>query len=314
MYIHNILQNMIYDNLENLDWDNKQDKYFISCISDEIKKIQSIFNFDEETIQDCINIDENIRFEVFDNYDFISLNYFYIINKRIQLEEINLYIGENYVILVGLNNEKIVSDIKKYVNNKIQTIKTNEDILNKIYFWIFDYIVKQLFYNLQELEDIILKLEHEIIANIKKEQFLQINKTREQINKIAKYIRPLLYIGDQFLVNENKFIQKNNLRFFKSIDTRINKLSDFTFYLKDISDNLIYLYDSSIGIQTNDIATKLTIIALFFAPLTVITGIYGMNFKFMPELNWVYGYPFALFFMFVITLVIYIIFKRKKWI
>ncbi|CAH2215063.1 magnesium transporter CorA family protein [Tepidibacter aestuarii] len=314
MHIYNITKNIVYDNLQNIDLHSKDFKYFVICTSDEIISFQNIFNFDDETIQECLNIDENIRFEIFDNYDFISLNYFDVVNETIELEEVNLYIGHNYIILVGLNKTKIINEIENYINNRIQTIKNTEDILNKIYFWIFDYILKKLFYSLQELEDIIQELEHEIIINTHKDHFLQINKIREQLNKTLKHIRPLLYIGDQFLVNENKFISKNNLRFFKSIDTRINKLLDFTCYLKDIADKLIYLYDSSISTKTNDIATKLTIIAVFFAPLTVITGLYGMNFRYMPELNWVYGYPVILISMFLIIIVLYIIFKRKKWI
>lgn len=76
---------------------------------------------------------------------------------------------------------------------------------------------------------------------------------------------------------------------------------------------LLNVYFSASSQKTNDIIRVLTIFFVFFMPLTFIVGIYGMNFKFMPELNWVAGYPFAMRLMAVVTVLIYAWFRRKQW-
>ena len=89
---------------------------------------------------------------------------------------------------------------------------------------------------------------------------------------------------------------------------------------RDIASSLIDIYLSSLNNRINEVMKVLTIIATIFMPLTFIAGVYGMNFKTetspwnMPELNWVYGYPFALGLMAAVTIIMLIYFKSKKWI
>ncbi|HHW66363.1 magnesium transporter CorA family protein [Defluviitalea raffinosedens] len=314
MNIYHLTQNKILKDVsDSLSWYNEDNSYFILCLTKEIQMLQPIFHFDSNTIEECLTFDENIRFDSFENYDFISLNYFYFLDDKTFFEEINLYIGSNYIILVGQPKSTIIDEIEKYITQKINMMENPANELNRIYFWIFDRILSHFFSSLEHLEDKLQRLELDIIKNVDKKQFVEINKIRMQINQLKKYLRPLLYIGDQFLVNENGFINPNHLKYFKNIDIRMNKLYDYLSSLKEMGDQLLYLYESVLTSQTNDIVTRLTILALFFAPLTLITGIYGMNFEYMPELNWKYGYPLSLGIMFLLTLILYVIFKRKKW-
>jgi magnesium transporter len=80
-----------------------------------------------------------------------------------------------------------------------------------------------------------------------------------------------------------------------------------------MASSLLDIYLSSISNKTNEIMKVLTIIATIFIPLTLIAGIYGMNFKYMPEMEWRYGYPMALIVMLVIGIGMVVYFKRKKW-
>ncbi|WP_058484828.1 magnesium transporter CorA family protein [Defluviitalea phaphyphila] len=314
MNIYHLTQNKILKDIaDNLSWYNKENSYFIICLTKEIKLLQPIFNFDICTDGRYLNIDENIRFDSFENYDFISLNSFHFLDNKIFFEEINLYIGVNYIILVGEPKSSIVYEIEKYIAQKLNMINTPSHELNRIYFWIFDRLLSHFFSSLELLEDRLQTLESNIIKNLEQKQFVEINSIREQINQLKKYLRPLLYIGDQILVNENGFIKPNHTKYFKNIDIRMNKLYDYLLSLKEMGDQLLYLYESVLTSQTNDIVTRLTILTIFFGPLNIITGIYGMNFKYMPGIEWKYGYPTVIIFMLILTILIYFIFKRKKW-
>jgi len=313
MNIYNLEKDIRINPHDNPAWFTDENNYFIICETTEVEYLQPIFAFDEGTIEECLRYDENIRFDTFENYDFISLNFFDFLDNQLVLEELNIYVGKNYIILVGEQESKIVVEIMKFVMNKLKMNSNYESIMNRVYFWIFDQIINGLFISLEKMEDRLQELEGEILKHVERKQFIEISKMREQINKGKKYLRPLLYIGEQISVNENNFINKKNLRYFRSIDVRLNKLYDFIVSLKEVGDQLVYLYDSSLASETNEIVTRLTTLAIFFGPLTVITGIYGMNFKYMPELELIYGYPLVLAFMALLTTTLYIIFKKKKW-
>jgi magnesium transporter len=121
------------------------------------------------------------------------------------------------------------------------------------------------------------------------------------------------YTGGEILMDENGLMGKRQLHYFRNIDTRLKKLYGFADSLYELSGEILHTYDSKLAIKMNETMGKLTVITLFFGPLTVITGIYGMNFDFMPELNWPAGYPLALAVMAAVSFLIYVVMKKKKW-
>lgn len=313
MRIFNVSTQRFVDSHAQKNWYLKEYEYFLLCAPDEVEELQSIFPFDQETIEECRTVDENVRFDSFERYDFISLNHFFVQERELVLNEINLYVGANYVILIGDLASAVIEGIGRYVFQRLQMTQGDKQVLNKVYYWIFDRLLSDLALSLEDLDGALQTLETGIIEDVQKEHFKEIIHWREQVTRATKYLRPLLYIGDQFLVNENNFIYKEKMRYFKNIDVRINKLYDFAVSLKELSDQLIYLYDSSLTSKTNDIAHRLTVLAIFFGPLTVITGIYGMNFEYMPELRWVYGYPAVLGVMSLTIVVLFLVFRKKRW-
>ena len=121
-----------------------------------------------------------------------------------------------------------------------------------------------------------------------KEKFNRIIELKAQVNFVKKYIRPLIYLDDAFHMNENKFIHRGNEKYFSGIGTRFKKLYDFVASLGDLVSQIQNSYDSAVSMRESETSEKLTLLAGMVAPLTVITGIYGMNFTFMPELSDVY--------------------------
>ena len=317
MYIYNIDKKEILENIVQ-NWFNEEFNYFILCSPCEIQFFKEDLNLDDSTVDDCLNFDDIVRFESFDEYDFISLNSFKHEGNKIEIEEINFYIGYNFIILVVDENNSLSLDMKNILNNKVHIQSTSKMTLSRLYYLLFNSIIINTFDILDKIEDEIQNLEDEIIKNTKKDQFSLINHMRHKTRKIVKYIRPLLYIGDQFTEENLRYLNssnlnRSNLNRLQSIDIRINKLYDFSISLKDYSDKLLSLYDSGITSKTNDIATKIALFTGIIGSMTVITGIYGMNFKYMPELNWIYGYPFVLTVMVFISIGAFLVFKKKKW-
>lgn len=313
MNIFNLTNEVIEEQELTENWYNKDNIYFIVCSGKEILEIQNIFDFAPETIEECIHFDDYVKMEIYDNYDYINLNYFYLIEENLVFEELNIYFGENYLILV-LDQESVLrKDIMESIFQKLEKSYKIEGRLSRAYYIIFDRLLTDLFSTLEEMESKIQILEHLIIQEANQEKLARINHYRLVVNTMKRSLRPLLYIGDQIVVNENEFIATGYIKYFKNIDIRLNKLYDFITDLAERINNLQYLYDSTISTERNRISERLTIIATFFAPLTVITGIYGMNFTNMPELQWKYGYPIVIGIMIVVSFGLYIFMRKKKW-
>lgn len=317
MYILNLKTAEIIEHFRE-DFYNKIYPYLILSTSNELKLLKDILAIDEITFNDCLSFDENIKFDLFDNYDFLSINTCEINDNKAKIEEINMYISDNFILVICEKDNFLYNYVKNMIinNSKIKKYYNHENLF-KISYLIIKNIIIHEFENLEKVEDMILNLEDEIMEDRSDEHILKINYVRNITRILVKNTRPLLYLGDRILKDNLRYLKysdmkRSNLDNLQSIDFGIDKLYNFALSTRELADKLLDIYSSKVAEQTNDIITKLTLLTTISAPLTIITGIYGMNFKFMPELNLYYGYPLILGIMFIIILCGIIIFKIKK--
>ena len=142
-----------------------------------------------------------------------------------------------------------------------------------------------MFESLVHYEEVLVEVELELINSIESYDFEKIVTFKSRSFQVKKYLRLFLYVGDQLIVNENELIHKADLKYFRNIDMHINRLYEFSESIHEMCEHLMDLYDSTISSKTNNLINKLTIFTVFATPLTVISGIYGMNFINMPELQ-----------------------------
>lgn len=317
MYILNLKTTEIIEHFKE-DFYSKIYPYLILSTAGELKLLKDILDIDEITFNDCLEFDENIKLDLFDNYDFLSLNTCELSGNEAKIEEVNMYLSDNFILVICEEDNFLYDYIKSMIlnNSKLQK-HYNSSSLYKISYLIIKNIIIHEFENLEKVEDMILDLEDEIMEGTDDEHILKINYIRSLTRTLVKNIRPLLYLGDRILKDNFRYLKysdmkKSNLDNLQSIDFGIDKLYSFALSTRELADKLLDIYSSKVAEQTNDIITKLTLLTAISAPLTIITGIYGMNFKFMPELNLYYGYPLTIGIMFIIVLCGIIIFKIKK--
>ena len=294
---------------------------FVFCKPNDMPSLRSVFSLDESTVLDCMDIDESIRFTAFDGYDFASLVHLEAESNAVLFSEINLYISKRYMILVMPEGEsvklaqlkgKILGAAENFLNDN-QPAADRAEWFNQLLFIFFNTIISNFSDMLELLEDQMQLLSEKITLKVEKEHFEDIQNFRKMAYSIKKVLRAFSYMGLQMLCNENDAITKKKMFLFRNLDTRFRKLYDFSENVYGLSTELLNTYDSKITQRTNDIINKLTFVTIFFGPLTVITGIYGMNFQNMPELAHPWGYPATLAAMMVISAGIYIVMKKKKW-
>ena len=296
---------------------NKEDSFLIVSTVKELKLLKRLLNIEQDLLKQCLNFNEDIKLDLFDNYDLLSVNSFEVENEDIVVEEINIFLADNFILVVCNESNFIYDTVKDIIMNNISmTEEISIVVLFKLNYLIFKSIITHQFESLEKLEDLILKLEDEMIEEAKKEHLSKINDLRSMTRTVVKNIRPLLYIEDR-IVKENirylKYsdVKKYNLDNLQGIDLGIDKLYNFAISTRELADKLLDVYASKVSEKTNNLITTLTILTGISLPITIITGIYGMNFRVMPWLNYEYAYPITLGVMVLILIVGIAILKIK---
>ena len=141
----------------------------------------------------------------------------------------------------------------------------------------------------------------------------RVNEIRTEIRDLRVHYEQLLDFGQELEENENSFFKQDNLRYFRLFSNRIDRLRDSAVAISDHASQFRDIYKAHLDIKQNRIMTVLTIVTTIFMPLTLIAGWYGMNFRYMPELDSEWGYPIAITVSLLIVVGSLVFFKLKKW-
>lgn len=201
----------------------------------------------------------------------------------------------------------------KLIEKVRRTKRWKNPSLERFLFDFMERIVEEdlkLFSNydkrLDDMEDRILSGDVEDIM----EPLLDI---RGEVLEIHTHYEQLLDMSQELQENENNFFKLENLRYFDMYSNRIGRLNDLANSLRERVIQVRDLYDSQLEVRQNKISSMLTVVATIFMPLTLIVGWYGMNFKYMPELEKQWSYPAVIAVCVVIVVGNLIFFKKKKW-
>ena len=156
-------------------------------------------------------------------------------------------------------------------------------------------------------------MEDKILAGEEDNYPKRLSEIRSDLRDMRIHYEQLEDLGQELEENENNFFAHENLRYFRLFTQRIARLHDTTAALRDYTAQIRELYQSQLDIKQNRIMTILTIVTTIFMPLTLIAGWYGMNFKYMPELDSPWGYPLVIAAALLIAVLSLLFFKKKKW-
>lgn len=316
MYILDLTMNNVLSVITD-DFYKKDDYYLILCKPEELKTLKDPLEIDERTFEECLEFDDNMKLDIFDKYDFVSLNTYQLKGRKIYIEEVNMYFADHFILMVVEDKHFLYTYLKDIILNK-RSLSTNPIVyLYKINYLILKKIMLNGFENLEYIEDMILEVEDNMMDSVYDYHMADINELRNLTRIMVKNTRPLLYVGDRILKDNIRYmktsdIKKYNIDNLQGIDFGIDKLYAFAISTRELADKLLDIYASQMAEKTNSLITKLTVLTGIASPLTIITGIYGMNFKYMPELNYYYSYPITILIMILIILIGLLVFKKKN--
>ncbi|MBO4523854.1 MAG: magnesium transporter CorA [Ruminococcus sp.] len=203
--------------------------------------------------------------------------------------------------------------VNKIISNIISTKKWAMPSLER---FIFDFLEQIVSHDQQLLECVDKELdtiESDILDGEIQDPSQRVSRIRSDLRDLRVHYEQLLDLSQELEENENNFFSKENTRYFHLFTQRISRLHDITASLREYSIQIRDLYQSKLDIKQNRIMTLLTVITSIFMPLTLIAGWYGMNFKYMPELDYKAAYPVIIAVSLSIVIGSLIFFKKKKW-
>ncbi|GAB4284379.1 MAG: hypothetical protein Kow0068_09420 [Marinilabiliales bacterium] len=206
-------------------------------------------------------------------------------------------------------------DVFDIIRNRL---RENKGIIRKqgadyLLYSLLDVIVDNYFFIIEYFNDSIEELEEQILLNNSQEFLITIQKLKRSIINFRKSIIPLREAISSLQKYNGGLIQDSTFRYIRDIYEHIIHLNDSMEAQRDMLASIMDLYLSGTSNKMNEIMKVLTIIATIFIPLTFIAGVYGMNFKNMPEIQWKYGYFTIWGIMILVALIMIYYFKRKKW-
>ena len=199
------------------------------------------------------------------------------------------------------------------INGIKNTKKWKMPSLERFIYDFLDYIVKDDLRLMEKFEDELDSMEQAIIDGDENLPSGRLNTIRNEIRYLRIHYEQLMDLAAEFEENENGFFDIENLRYFRLFINRADRLHEESMSLRDYTMQLRDLYKAHLDIKQNRIMTVLTVVTTIFMPLTLIVGWYGMNFRFMPELEWKGSYPVVIILSILIVVISLIFFKKKKW-
>ena len=278
-----------------------------------LEKLGECYGLHPLVLEDILNTDQRPKMEDYGDYIYIVLKMLDQGHKsnEIVTEQISLILGPNFVFSFQEKEGDVFDPIRERIRNgKGRIRKMGGDYLA---YALLDSIVDNYFIILEKLSEKIEYLEEKLITRPTPETLQTIHHIKREMIFLRKAIWPLREVIGGLERNESSLIEESTKIYLRDIYDHTIQTIDTIETFRDMVSGMLDIYLSSVSNRLNSVMKVLTIIATIFMPLTFLAGIYGMNFKYMPELEWRWGYPAIWLIMIGIGIFMLVYFKKKNW-
>ena len=310
--------NMSPEQLLNFDFDPSL-KHWINIDGlhdvDFIDKLGKKLNIDTLILEDVLNTEQRPKAEDYPLHFFMVMKMLRLKKtedkERISSEQISLVLGENYVISFQEKEGDIFNPIRE--RTKKENTKIRNGSADYMFYAIVDAIVDNYYSVMESIGNRLEDLEDSIISQPTADKLQEIYRAKRHLVSIRRAVWPLREGISLLQRTDSPLIRPATQLFVRDVMDHLLYLIETIETYRDVTAGLLDTYLSVTSFKMNEIMKVLTIISTVFIPLTFFTGMYGMNFEYIPELSWHWGYPTLLLSMAALVVVQIYYFKRKGW-
>ena len=281
---------------------------------EEAHLLEDPFHFHPLAIEDCL---VDVNYPKVDDYE----TYIFLTVHAVQFDEksgdfatraLDMFLGPNYLVTHHEGPMAAITSARDLCERGLSTtLPRGVDFLAHN---ILDRLFEQYFPNLDVLEDRIESVQNLIFEAAPASVLEQIFDLKRDVNTLRRICTPERELVHRLSRGEFAVIGPKATAYFRDIYDNLYRIVDASYQYHDMIQGLLDAYLSVVNNRLNETMKRLTVIGALIASLTVITGVYGMNFEHMPELHWRYGYPFALALMATVSGALLFWFHHKDWI
>jgi magnesium transporter len=278
-----------------------------------LKELGEIFNLHNLLLEDILNTDQLPKMDDYGDYLSLSLRmvHAYTPQEKIQDEQITLVLLPQ--ILISFQEKP--GDVFMEVRERIRTSggRIRQRGADYLLYALTDLVVDHYFHYIEQVGESVDALEEQVFQRANANHLNEIHEIKRELLYFRRYAFPLREAVSRLQRSTNPLISNDTQRYFTDVYDHIFHILDLLESYRELSTGIKDIYLSQVSFQMNKVMQILTIISTIFIPLTFLAGVYGMNFKLMPELEWEYGYLAVWGIMITMAVSMVFYFKRKKW-
>ena len=276
-----------------------------------IQQIGDIFKIHPLVLEDIVDVHQRPKFDVYDKYCFLKFDGIEFVDGQVIKESIAVLIGDGYVI--SFQEDK--KDTFFHVRDRIRANagRITDRGADYLAYALVDSVVDRYYEAIDRITDEVETLDEQITMDAQEYIKKDIQNLKVEFLKIRKSISPLREAINQFTKSDHPIVEDKTRVFLRDVYDHTVQIMDHIETNRDILSGLQDLYISEISFKMNKVMQVLTIVTTIFVPLSFLVGLYGMNFEYIPELKYKYGYFVLVGLMVVLVVSLLALFKRRNW-
>jgi magnesium transporter len=278
-----------------------------------LRQIQQEFGLHDLAIEDALSAHQRPKLERYGDSLFVVLRTAYMNHEPGDMEfgETHLFVGPNYVISVRHGSSLSYAAVRSRCETTPQLLSKGSGF---VLYALMDFIVDQYFPIVDVLEDELEALEADIFGEaLSRDTTQRIYQLKRRLLDVKRAVSPLVDVCNRLMRFDLALIPEDTRPYFRDVYDHVIRINEMVDIQRELLTTALEANLSLIAVAQNDVMKRLAGWAAIIAVPTMIAGVYGMNFEFMPELKWPLGYPLALGMMLGACGVLYVYLKRSGW-
>jgi magnesium transporter len=276
-----------------------------------VEEIGNVFGIDPMVMEDALGVSDIPKVQESGDQLLLTLKLMdFKVSGELVKQHIGLLLGDYFVIVFKNFSNNVFDDIKDRIDGGKSKARMKK--ADYLFYLLIDTIVDTYYNIVNELDNKIDKMEVILLEHPETNYIANLYRIKQPMSEIRGVIYPIREALLNMVQGDYPLIEDETLPFLHDVKDHLNNIVHMFDSSRDTLSDLLEINNSNINNRLNATMKILTIMTTLFIPLTLIAGIYGMNFKHMPELDWKFGYPMALGIMVITAIIMYFVMKRKK--
>lgn len=278
----------------------------------ELKVLEEVFGFHPLAIEDCIKKKQRAKLDDYRDYFFIVLHPVAgnTTPEKIRINELGIFVGHGYIVTFHWEKVEPVSIVLNSLEKKPELMAKGIDY---VLYLIVDGVIDNYFPILDKIDENFSRIEDQLFKKPVNTEMNELFRLKRTLVEMRKVLSPHREMVNALIRYEGVFIKEENRLFYHDIYDHLMRIFDFLDTYRELLSSSQEVYLTVVSNRLNEVMKTLGVIATITLPLTLISSIYGMNFKYIPELDWRFGYLWALGLMATTAGSLVYYFRKKNW-